>query len=137
MKSEKKKGFLACLKDNYLNTFIDSLKNINITEIYEFNIRELKSKREWGEWSHKKGVYLFIKDDEIVYVGRALNSLGSRVHNQITSFGDPEWNEVIENDDNTVAVICIEDNMRYLASALEIYLIDSIEPRPKFNKRIQ
>ena len=135
MKSESKENILAYLRGNYLNSFVDSLKNINITEVNEISIRELRSKKEWADWSRKIGVYLFIEDGKVVYVGRALNSLGSRVHNQITSLGDSEWDEIITNDDNTVVVICIEGNMRYLASALEIYLIDSIKPR--FNKKIQ
>ena len=135
MKSESKENILAYLRGNYLNSFVDSLKNINITEVNEISIRELRSKKEWADWSRKIGVYLFIEDGKVVYVGRALNSLGSRVHNQITSLGDSKWNAIITNDDNTVVVICIEGNMRYLASALEIYLIDSIKPR--FNKKIQ
>ena len=137
MKSESKENILAYLRGNYLNSFVDSLKNINITEVNEISIRELRSKKEWEDWSRKIGVYLFIADGKVVYIGRALNSLGSRVHNQITSLGDSKWNAIITNDDNTVVVICIEGNMRYLASALEIYLIDSIKPRPRFNKRIQ
>ncbi len=123
--------------EDLLNGFKESLKNIKAFEWHEFTIKELNEQKEWEEWSSKIGVYIFKEKEKIVYVGRALNTLGSRVYSQINSFGDPEWNRVIKNNENTVKVICMENDMRHIASALEVYLIEKIDPRPEFNKRIQ
>ncbi len=109
--------------NDYLDEFKESLKNAGATEIHEFTIKELTKQKEWGEWSHRKGVYIFKEKENILYVGRALNTLGSRVYSQINAFGDPDWDRIIKDDLNTVIVICVNDNMRHIASALEIFLI--------------
>ena len=123
--------------NDYLDKFKESLKNVGVTKIHEFTIKELTKQKKWGEWSYKQGVYIFKEKEKIVYVGRALTTLGSRVYGQIRAFGDPDWDRIIKNSLNTVIVICVHDNMRPIASALEVFLIEKIKPRPEFNKRIQ
>lgn len=115
--------------------FITSLKSLDKLESFTFTIGELRKDTKWGEWSKRKGVYYFQDDETVVYVGCALKSLGSRLWVQIKSFGDPDWDKVIKNNDVIICVICFNDDVWYLSSALEIFLIDIC--KPKFNKRVQ
>jgi len=117
-----------------IDQFISSLKTINTLDSFAFTISELRKDTKWGDWSGNKGVYYFKEDEAIVYVGCALKSLGSRVWDQINAFGDPSWDQIIKNDDVVIGVICFPDNIWYLSSALEIFLIDNL--KPKFNKKI-
>lgn len=115
--------------------FVNISRNIKTIDFITLTIDDLRSNPKWGEWSRKRGVYYFQKEDDVVYVGRALRSLGSRVQSQINSFGDPKWDHIINNKDIIVGVICLDDDLWYLASALEIYFIDKLQP--EFNKRLQ
>ena len=104
---------------------------------HEFNLGELRKQKDWSVWENHPGVYYFLENDNVVYIGRALagTGLGARVHVQINAFGDHKWDRVIRNDEIIVGVICLDKDKWYIASALEVYLIDKL--KPEFNKRIQ
>lgn len=83
------------------------------------------------------GVYYFIQNGQVKYVGRALPSVGlrSRIFNQVTAFGDEKWDMVIKDMDAEVGVVIFENPEQwYFISSLEHYLIEKLG-RPSFNKR--
>jgi hypothetical protein len=84
----------------------------------------------------KCGIYYFSQSDEIVYVGRALPSVGlaSRISNQITAYGDPKWDTVIKEPKTEIGYLIFHKKDWYFISALEHFLIEQLG-RPKFNKR--
>lgn len=83
------------------------------------------------------GVYYFIQEGKVQYVGRALPSVGlrARIVNQVTAFGDMKWDTVINDMKTEVGVIIFENPAQwYFISALEHYLIEKLG-KPSFNKR--
>ena len=122
----------------HIDAFLQSLKNEIKFQCYEFTLEELrKEKRKWNEWEKESGIYYFSEKGSIVYVGRALPStgLGSRVYDQINASGDPKWDRIINNHQVIVGIVCISEEMWYMTSSLELYLIDKLNP--EFNTRIQ
>ncbi len=99
------------------------------------NIREIKNFTD--ELKAECGIYYFIQEGFIKYIGRALPTVGlrSRILNQINAFGDENWDKVIRADNTEIAVFIFNDlEQWYFISALEHYLIEKLE-RPIFNKR--
>ncbi|WP_057760299.1 hypothetical protein [Cytobacillus praedii] len=83
------------------------------------------------------GIYYFVQENKVKYVGRALPSVGlkSRILNQINAFGDKEWDCVIKDIHTEIGVIIFNEiEQWHFISALEHYLIEKLE-RPVFNKR--
>lgn len=122
----------------HIEAFKEILKNEIEPKYYEFTIEELrKDESKWKEWESESGIYYFVEEGSIVYVGRALRNtgLGSRVKNQIESFGDPKWDLIINNNQVKVGIVCIDEEMWFMTSSLELYLIDRLKPR--INSRIQ
>ena len=122
----------------HIDAFLRILKNEIKFQYYEFTLEELRNKaKKWNEWENESGIYYFVEEGSIVYVGRALPStgLGSRVKDQIEAFGDPEWDRIINNHQVIVGIVCINKEMWIMTSSLEIFLIDKL--KPEFNKRIQ
>lgn len=122
----------------HIEAFQEMLKNKIINKYYEFTLEELrKEKSKWNEWENESGIYYFVEEDSIVYVGRALpgTRLGARVKNQIESFGDPKWDRIINNNQVIVGVVSINEEMWFMTSSLELYLIDKLKPR--INSRMQ
>ena len=123
----------------HIEAFQEMLKNEIINKCHEFTIEELrKEKSKWKEWENESGIYYFVEEGSIVYIGRALKNtgLGSRVKDQIESFEDPKWCRIIKNDQVIVGIVCIKKEMWYMTSSLELYLIDKLKEL-EFNKRIQ
>ena len=86
------------------------------------------------------GVYIFINNGEIVYIGRSLNSLGHRLWEQIKAGENPqsapEWASVVNSNNTNLLIIALPKDQNYWASSLETFLIDNTQPRPRFNSRI-
>jgi hypothetical protein len=115
----------------------EHLEGVNLGR-YEHSLEQLHAgEGHWDAWEKSAGVYYFVKNNEIVYVGRALQNtgLGTRVYTQINSTGDPKWDRVIKNKQVTVGVICLPKDKWYMAASLEIYLIDKL--KPEFNRKVQ
>lgn len=119
-----------------LRKFVNTLKSFNVDSYYEHSIGDLRKDDEsWINWKDKPGVYVFIQDGCFKYVGRALtNGLGSRAYEQINGFGDPDWDIVIKDDNTIIGFICLKIDDWFVATALEAYLINLLNP--PFNKRI-
>ena len=127
-----------CLKEQ-IDAFLRILKNEIKFQYYEFTIEELRNEeRKWDAWKNESGIYYFVEEGSIVYIGRALKStgLGSRVKDQIEAFGDPKWDRIIKNHQVIVGIVCINEEMWFMTSSLELFLIDKLK-QPEFNKRIQ
>ena len=121
-----------------LDGFREALRHASVPTPVEISLGDLRKRdADWSAWEQKSGVYYFVQDGPLVYVGRALSGtgLGSRIHNQITSFGDPAWDAVIKDDHVLVGLICLPEKDWFLASSLEVFLIQRL--RPRFNKRSQ
>ena len=97
----------------------------------------MNKEKKWNEWENESGIYYFVEEGSIVYIGRALPGTGlkSRVKDQIESFEDPKWDRIIKNHQVIVGIVCISEEMWYMTSSLELYLIDKLNP--EFNTRIQ
>ncbi|MCH8027574.1 MAG: hypothetical protein IID63_05560 [candidate division Zixibacteria bacterium] len=122
----------------HIDAFQEMLKNKIINKHYEFTLEELrKEKSKWNEWENESGIYYFVEEGSIVYIGRALKNtgLGSRVNDQIEAFGDPKWDRIIKNNQVIVGIVCVNEEMWFMTSSLELYLIDKIKPR--INSRMQ
>ncbi len=102
-----------------------------------FKVGELLDNPKWG-WAYGQGVYCFIVGGEVVYVGRALGAtLGERIWNQLHSKDDPQWTAVVEDRDTEVRVYFADQGHTCMASAFEAYLIERLDPHPRFNRRRQ
>ncbi|ASA21942.1 hypothetical protein [Paenibacillus donghaensis] len=133
MKIEYSEADLLNLTDDFLAEFKtsfmvsnrkESLGNIRMDNVF---LNSLKT---------ETGIYYFLQDDKVKYVGRALPSVGlrSRIINQITAFGDLKWDAVIHDSNVVIGVIIIKKEYWYFISALEHYLIEKLG-NPEFNKR--
>lgn len=92
---------------------------------------ELRANSNW-EWGYAHGVYCFIHHGEVVYVGRALTTLGIRIADQLRSQSDPAWARIVTDDSTEIRVFAVkeaEKDKAYMASALEAYLINRLKPR--------
>jgi hypothetical protein len=98
-----------------------------------FRVGDLQKSSDWP-WGYRHGVYCFVRDGIVVYVGRALGStLGQRLWDQLRSVSDPAWAEVVNDPDCRVEVFAVDKDRAYLGAALEAYLIDRL--KPAFNSR--
>lgn len=124
---------------NHKNIFCNRIVSLPKPIEHCFTIEKLKIKGSglWADWENEPGIYVFVQNERVQYVGRATRNvtLGSRVFNQMNASGDPKWDHVI-NDDNTKIYLFVWDreDWHWLA-ALELFLIDKLN-KPPFNKRI-
>jgi hypothetical protein len=117
----------------HVDAFLGEVREFPGFERLGFTVGELKADSSWP-WGYAHGVYCFVVDDEVVYVGRALGcTLGQRLWDQLRSISDPEWEQVVTRDDNRIEVFSVSAEQAFLGAALEAYLIDRLSPR--FNKR--
>lgn len=97
-----------------------------------FTIKELADPN-WP-WGYSFGVYCFLVDGEVVYVGRAAGkTIGERLWDQLRSTSDPDWKKVVTSDETVVEVFLVDNEATHMACALECYLTAKLEP--KFNLR--
>jgi hypothetical protein len=99
-------------------------------------VNDLRISPSWGGWKNSPGLYYFVHNEEVVYVGRAVPSvgLGNRIGSQINAFGDPAWDEIIRDEQTVVGVMPFSNDDWHWVATLEVWLIDG-PTRPKFNKR--
>lgn len=86
--------------------------------------------------SNEPGIYYFLQNNMVKYVGRALPSVGlkKRIQVQISAYGDIAWDSIINDEEVEIGVIIFKHEDWYFTSALEHYLIEKLE-KPIFNKR--
>lgn len=98
------------------------------------NLRDIKSTKQ--AWWHKAGVYYFVQDGIVKYVGKAnlRTGLRKRIYNQIEAFGEPErWDTVISDSSVKVGMFIFPDDDWHWIAGLEVLLIDKMSPQ--FNYR--
>jgi hypothetical protein len=92
----------------------------------EYPVADVRHRKALGayDWAHAAGVYCFFKAGHLKYIGRALATTGlaSRVVDQATSFGNPIWDEVINDPTATVMVTPLRVEDAFWAASLELYL---------------
>lgn len=98
-----------------------------------YDVSALRADSNWS-WASIPGVYLFVRDDEVLYVGRALRTVGARLWSHLQSREDEVWAAVLDDPATRVEVIAVDDRQLFLAAALEVFLIERLKPR--FNSRI-
>ncbi len=106
--------------------YTEGLSKISIPQLIHLTLSQAQDKEYlWKlDWASKPGVYLFFKNDQIKYVGRALTTtLANRIFEQSTAFGDPKWDAVIKDPNTTIAVIVLEVADAHITASLEAYLI--------------
>ena len=119
--------------DHQVAAFLSEVGTFPGFDRLTFTVGELRADSNWP-WGYAFGVYCFVVDDEVVYVGRALGrTLGQRLWDQLRSISDPDWKQVVTRDDNRVEVFSVSKEWAFLGAALEAYLIAELSPR--FNKR--
>ena len=124
-------GFFMGLVDG-LRDFMASLQEFEGFERRPFTIKELADPN-WP-WGYSFGVYCFLVDGEVVYVGRAAGkTIGERLWDQLRSTSDPDWKKVVTSDETVVEVFLVDNEATHMACALECYLTAKLEP--KFNLR--
>lgn len=98
-------------------------------------IQELRQPT-WGDWVREPGVYYFVHQGEVVYIGRALCSqaLGNEIGTYINQYDNPEWAAVIRDESTVVGLLVFPRDDWHWVATLEVWLIDG-PSRPKFNKR--
>jgi len=125
-------GFFMGLADG-LRDFTASLHEFEGFEQQSFTIKELRADSDWP-WGYGFGVYCFLVEGEVVYVGRAAgNTIGERLWDQLRSTSDPDWERVVMADETVVKVFLVGEELTHMACALECYLIAKL--KPKFNLR--
>jgi hypothetical protein len=87
-----------------------------------------------AKWRDMFGIYAFVQDGEVVYVGRAArDTLAHRIHDQMRDRGDPTWNAVLSDEATFVEVFPFEERDWIWVPSLEVFLIQ--EGVPTHNKR--
>ena len=98
-----------------------------------YDVSALRADSNWP-WAAIHGVYVFVREDEVVYVGRALGTtIGQRLWSHLRSLEEPAWADVIEDPATRVEVIAVDADYACLSAALEVYLIERFNPQ--FNRR--
>jgi len=116
-----------------LNDFTSAVHEFEGFGRQSFTIKELRADSNWP-WGYSFGVYCFLVEDEVVYVGRAAGkTIGERLWDQLRSTSDPDWARVVTADDTVVQVFLVGEELTYMVCALECYLIAKL--KPKFNLR--
>jgi len=101
---------------------------------HSFTVGELNADSHWP-WGYAHGVYCFVVEGKVVYVGRALGcTIGQRLWDQLRSTSNPEWEQVVTRGENRVEVFAVDREWAFLGAALEAYLIEQLAPR--FNSRV-
>jgi hypothetical protein len=118
-----------------INEFFSYLKQINHeSATYTINEFEALSKATPPKWTGKHGVYYFVMNGEVQYVGKAHSlPLRRRTRQQLKPTGK-DWDTVAESTDTTIGIIAFDNDEGFWCASLEAYLIDRLWPIP-FNKR--
>lgn len=90
-------------------------------------------------WRASPGVYTFFtREDELVYIGRALTGTGLRTrirdHFHPRRRGNPPWDLVMDDELAFVRLWSFDPQEACWAAALEVYLQERF-PGARFNKR--
>jgi len=125
-------GLFTGLVDQ-LRDFTASVHEFEDFDRKSFTIKELRADSNWP-WGYAFGVYCFLVEGEVVYVGRAAGkTIGERLWDQLRSTSDPDWERVVLADETVVQVFLVGKELTHMACALECYLIANL--KPKFNLR--
>lgn len=92
-------------------------------------LRDIKSTKQ--SWWHKAGVYFFIQDGIVKYVGKANLGTGlrKRIYNQIEAFGETNRLDTVISDSSVkVGLFIFPDNDWHWIASLELMLLDNIRP---------
>ncbi|MBN2352619.1 MAG: hypothetical protein JXD23_08645 [Spirochaetales bacterium] len=109
-------------------------------EIEELDIEKDVNVKQYSDtWAGKVGVYIFINENGVLYIGRALKSsfFGKRIADntqKIPNVDLNEWQKEIEDPSTKIILYKFKnEKLDFWAASLEIFLIDHLEP--KYNKR--
>lgn len=121
-----------------LNGFVDRINELQEVKYYGFTIAQFKTLKEgeWETWGSNPGIYYFIRNGQIEYVGRALNSNGlkRRVDEQLKLTGQA-WDEITFDPNTWIGIYAFHATDWHWVKSVEVYLIDKLVPKPTFNKR--
>ncbi len=112
-----------------VDAFASKVQMLDARHVPETPVKEVRADENW-DWSDSVGVYYFRNDPRGgLYVGRALpgTKFGSRIWSHLRA-EDAEWQEDITHPSAVLGLIPVKDELWYMASALELYLIDLLQP---------
>ena len=119
-----------------VSQLVARIDGLELTDPIRQTIGDLRNQEQW-DWSSEAGIYYFVRDGTVVYVGRAYPShgIGNRIGSHVAPTDDAAWSEIINDDQTIVGVYPFPSDDWHWIASLEVHLID-VEPRPEFNKRL-
>jgi hypothetical protein len=121
--------------DGWSQNFRHALDQPSMFDRLSFPVADLNAHRNWP-WGFAYGVYCFVQGNETVYVGRAVGkTLGQRIDAHLHR-AEATWLEVLNDPLTRVEVFGFDKEHRFLAAALEVYLIEKLESRPRLNNTV-
>lgn len=125
-----------------LNDLVEGFKaRVNLAgpiDIATFKVADLhKDLSLINDYKEAPGVYYFTKADTVEYVGRALRTVGlkRRINNQISVKDSKNgWHVFLKEDGVECSLLTISQEDWYFASALELLLIEKLQPRFNYRK---
>ncbi len=120
---------ISRLMTELLGAFAAKVQLLDARNVSEIPVKQARDDENW-DWAGSVGVYYFRNDSRgVLYVGRALpgTKFGSRIWSHLRA-EDAEWKEDIQHASAVLGFIPVKDEHWYMASALELYLIDILEP---------
>lgn len=124
--------------ENLVISFSSKINNGLLLSYKKETIERIREDKKFtDEVKDVGGIYIFIQDGIVKYIGRALPTVGlrKRILVQINAFGDEDWDMVIKDNNTEIGVYSFMDsNQWYFIGALEQFLIEKIG-KSYFNKR--
>ena len=100
-------------------------------EEFVHNVKDVQNRAAaWGyKWSAAPGVYVFVNDDKIQYVGKAmaLTGLASRAYNQ-SQPGEIQWNNFLASPSASIVLYALPIDEDVWAPSFECWLINHFAP---------
>jgi hypothetical protein len=121
---------------DHVKLFTQRIAEVGVPQAARRSVQELRSagRRLPWSWHSQPGIYAFVRDGQVVYIGRAAkDTLGRRVVDQLRDRGDLRWNAVLDDPSSLVIVFPFGANDWYWVPSLEVFLIE--RGAPGFNER--
>lgn len=97
--------------------------NFQKIELWDSGAPEIESKK-WALFEKNAGVYTFIDNNEVLYIGKSIANTGGRLFDHLTN--EEKLKKI--NDNTIVLIFSFDKNNKHLTSALESYLIETFQP---------
>jgi hypothetical protein len=117
-----------------IDAFLGRISAFQRSEPIRKTVEELRSEKKWDDlWSASPGIYYFVRDDIVVYIGRALpgTNLGARINSHLKSATNEKWVQTLGEKGAAVGLLPFPKADHHWAAALELALLE--DGLPEFN----